>query len=204
MTLGKHSRPSTPGEDSRSSTASKGSRSSTVGKHSRTSTVSEGSRPLTPVQESRSSKASKHSRPSTAGRDSRTSTPSEVSRPLTPTQESRSSTAGRDSRTSTSSKDSRLSTVDLDETELHRRAAIKGLNIQNLFFKHWYFCYFFIGAKLVRFFEANYLAIAARNSKGKTPRDVAIDAGLPDNVHQIGKFKDWSLPELFQSIWIKF
>ncbi|CAF1360782.1 unnamed protein product [Rotaria sordida] len=59
--------------------------------------------------------------------------------------------------------------VEFGETELHRQAAIQGANLSKLLRK-------------------NYHSIASRNAEGKTPRDVAIDADLQENVDQIDIF----------------
>ncbi|CAF1096544.1 unnamed protein product [Rotaria sordida] len=59
--------------------------------------------------------------------------------------------------------------VEFGETELHRRAAVQNANLSELL-------------------QDNYHSIASRNAEGKTPRDVAVDAGLQDNVDQIDTF----------------
>lgn len=75
--------------------------------------------------------------------------------------------------------------VEFGETELHRQAAIKGF-LPNSSIK-------MISnnpisdADLSKLLQENYHSIASRNTEGKTPRDVALDAELQENVDQIGK-----------------
>jgi hypothetical protein len=45
---------------------------------------------------------------------------------------------------------------------------------------------YFLGVDLTKLLRDNYHSIASRNTEGKTPRDVALDAGLQENVDQIG------------------
>ncbi|CAF4784284.1 unnamed protein product [Rotaria sp. Silwood1] len=59
--------------------------------------------------------------------------------------------------------------VEFGETELHRQAAVQNANLSELL-------------------RDNYHSIASRNAEGKTPRDVALDAGLQENVDQIDTF----------------
>ncbi|CAF3890271.1 unnamed protein product [Rotaria magnacalcarata] len=59
--------------------------------------------------------------------------------------------------------------VEFGETELHRQAAVKDANLLELL-------------------RDNYHSIASRNADGKTPRDVALDAGLQENVEQIDSY----------------
>ncbi len=51
-----------------------------------------------------------------------------------------------------------------------------------------FFIHCFLGADLTKLLRDNYHSIASRNTDGKTPRDVALDAGLQENVDQIGLF----------------
>ncbi len=44
----------------------------------------------------------------------------------------------------------------------------------------------FLDADLSKLLRENYHSIAARNAEGKTPRDIALEAGLQENVDQIG------------------
>ncbi|CAF1474631.1 unnamed protein product [Rotaria magnacalcarata] len=66
-------------------------------------------------------------------------------------------------------KDDEKFIVEFGETELHREAAIKNANLSQLL-------------------RSNYRLIASRNFRRKTPRDVARDAGLYENVDQIDTF----------------
>jgi len=59
--------------------------------------------------------------------------------------------------------------VEFGETELHRQAAVQGANL----------------SKLLR---ESYHSIASRNSEGKTPRDVAIEAKIQENADQIDEY----------------
>ncbi len=59
------------------------------------------------------------------------------------------------------------SLVEFGDTKLHQLAAIPG-------------------SKLAPALKENCNMIAARNNQGKTPRDVATDLGLTENVTQIG------------------
>lgn len=42
---------------------------------------------------------------------------------------------------------------------------------------------------LLELLRDNYHSIASRNADGKTPRDVALEAGIQENVDQIGLYK---------------
>ena len=61
------------------------------------------------------------------------------------------------------------SLVEFGDTKLHQLAAIAG-------------------SKLAPVLRENYNMTAARNSQMKTPRDIALELGLSDNVQQIGMF----------------
>lgn len=69
------------------------------------------------------------------------------------------------------------------EVELHRFASREGRTItKNDFVKS----NSFLGVDLSELIRKNPQAIALRNSQGKTPRELAVDAGLDENVEQIG------------------
>ncbi|CAF0935925.1 unnamed protein product [Adineta steineri] len=59
--------------------------------------------------------------------------------------------------------------MEFGETELHRQAAVKG-------------------ADLLTLLKENYQLMASRNAEGKTPRDIARDAGLQEHVHEIDNY----------------
>lgn len=47
-----------------------------------------------------------------------------------------------------------------------------------------------LDANLSKLLRENYHSIASRNAQGKTPRDVAYEAGHQENVDQIGEQPD--------------
>ena len=51
-----------------------------------------------------------------------------------------------------------------------------------------FFLKYILDANLSELLQDNYHSIASRNAEGKTPRDVAVDAGLQENVDQIGLY----------------
>jgi hypothetical protein len=59
----------------------------------------------------------------------------------------------------------------------------KKFSIKNVFFYS-----SVLDADLSKLLRDNYHSIASRNTEGKTPRDVALDAGLQENVDQIGLY----------------
>jgi len=61
------------------------------------------------------------------------------------------------------------SVVEFGETKLHQLAAVAGAKLQSVL-------------------KENYNSFAARNSQGKTPRDIAVELSLADNVQQIDEF----------------
>lgn len=60
------------------------------------------------------------------------------------------------------------SVVEFGETKLHQLAAVDG-------------------SKLASVLKENYNIFAARNAQFKTPREIAVELNLTDNVQQIGK-----------------
>lgn len=60
--------------------------------------------------------------------------------------------------------------VEFGQTKLHDLAALEGSNLSALI-------------------KQNYSTIAARNAESKTPRDIANELNLVDNVRQIGNLK---------------
>lgn len=61
------------------------------------------------------------------------------------------------------------SVVEFGETKLHELAAVAG-------------------SKLASVLQENYNSFAARNGQGKTPRDIAVEMSLAENVQQIDEF----------------
>ncbi|CAF3371199.1 unnamed protein product [Rotaria sp. Silwood1] len=79
--------------------------------------------------------------------------------------------------------------VEFGETQLHRRAATRGLKEKkHVFFHNQYLRHSVTGANLSKLLHENYHSIASRNAEGKTPRDVAVEANLQGNVDQIDTF----------------
>lgn len=76
------------------------------------------------------------------------------------------------------------STLEPGEVELHRQAAREGERTNEI--RRSIERIAFLGADLSDLLRQNLHAIAARNAQGKTPRELAVDAGLDDNAEQIG------------------